>query len=243
MKLLLSLFCLLFAGICFAQDPVPASFTSRDGTVYTGVTDVKVTPNGVTVTHEAGISRVGFYNLTDEQIAQYGLSQETAAAHTASEKEKARQAQAIQQKVTLEREQARNIEELKKKYAFQASGSVFQVVPGAGILFKGYKEEAYFATEQREDGSLRNQTSDPRAYKSMVSVKVQRTRRIPIGDNDMNLAFLECTTDELSDNDGVNGTLYPCGTHSYTTTIGALKTIPKFTTSLETFLRYRQSKK
>jgi len=86
--------------------------------------------------------------------------------------------------------------------------------------------------------ALSNQTTDPRAHKRTVTVKVKRERSIPIGDNDMNLSFVSCATDKVADNDNVKSRLYRIGTYSYETRLGTMHTIPLFTNSFEAFCKY-----
>lgn len=232
---------ILFTFMAFGQE-VSETFVTRSGTQYTGVSSVKVAPNGLTVTHDSGVSKVSFYDLTDEQIQKYGLKLEEAENFTKDQNQKLRESQAKRDAEMAERDRKRRLSELDKKFGIDASGTIFQVIPGQGILFKGYTTEKYLSEEQRPDDSLWNQTTDPRSQKRMVTVKVQRTRTVNLGGSGSNLSFVECGTDTTVDGESVSARLYPCGNYSYVNSLGHTRTIPKFTNSLESFIRYLETK-
>ena len=47
---------------------------------------------------------------------------------------------------------------------------------------------------------------------------------------DLGRVFVACDTTGLTDDQHWNGTIWKCGSYSYTTVIGANATVPKFTT-------------
>jgi len=239
MKIIITFLLIVSAQICIPSEGDGGIFTTRNGKVFTGVTNVEVVPSGVKVYHSDGLATVRYDNLTDDQIEKYGICKKQAEEFIAKEKDKLSKAHLEKIALAEKNQEEKYKRELESKYAIQVNGSIFQVVR-EGVLFNGHKQEKYTATEQTESKSLWNQTSDPRFKKEMVNVQVSRTRQVPIGNNHDNLSFIECSTDNLSDNDNLSGKVYPCGTYSYETTFGAAKTIPKYTVSVEAFLNYKK---
>jgi len=130
------------------------TFKTRNGIEYKGFSVVKIEPNGITINYDEGLARIGFFDLTDEQIKEYGLNQQAAEELTKQQKETQYALAVKQQQASEERRQRKDLEELETKNGFESQGTVFQVVPGNGILYKGYRIEEFIANEEREDGSL-----------------------------------------------------------------------------------------
>lgn len=240
MPRILALF--LFAAVSplVAEPPVPSTFRTRDGTVYTGVTAITVKPDGLTVTHAAGVSKVGFYALTDGEIRDYGLTREGAEEFARQERLAKREAEAKKQAAMIAWQQRQNAAALEKENGFDATGTIVQVLPGRGVLYRGFRIEEYTDTQKRVANSLANQTTDPLAYKRMETVTVRKQRRVPLGG--AGLSFVECKTDDLADNDELTTRLYKIGNFPYTDSEGNPLTLPRYTNSFPRFAEYFHSR-
>ena len=223
-----------------ASEPI---FTARNGTKFMGVTDIKALPNGLTISHKEGVSKVSFYNLTDEQIKQYNLTRKAADEFTAQQKEIRKLVTRIQQQKTLGQLQKKEFAELEKKYGFNSAGIAVQVIPGSGMFYKGYRIEDFIDIEQRVEDCLANNSTDPRFPKRKINVKVKKQREVPIGDHELNLSFIEGPTGNISDGDAVSARLYQIGTYPYTNTLGETRRIPQFTKAFEKFSDYYEEQK
>jgi hypothetical protein len=65
---------------------LPDVFVTADGRKFAGVTSITRDPGGVTVSHETGIARVGYHDLTEEQRTQYELNQNDAETYNEKER-------------------------------------------------------------------------------------------------------------------------------------------------------------
>ena len=61
MKLTVTLICILGASIALAED-----LTTITGVKYTGVTVTRVEPDGISISHDAGLAKIAFRNLPSE---------------------------------------------------------------------------------------------------------------------------------------------------------------------------------
>ena len=218
-------------------------FVTRNGTKFSGVSDIKSQPNGLVITHNEGVTKVSFYNLTDEQIKQYGLTRHAADDFTEQQKESRKLSLQTQEQKFLGQLQQKALAEIEKTNGFNSSGRAIQVTPELGILYRGYRVEEFIDIEKHVEDCLANQSTDPRYPKRMVDVKVKKQRSIPIGDEDTNLSFVECDTGDISDGDKIDARLYKIGTFAYSPPLGETRRIPRFTTSFEKFYAYYSGQK
>ena len=120
-----------------------------------------------------------------------------------------------EKKITELKDQLQALE-AEKKFAIQAYGEVFSVVPGSGLLFQGFTK---------------------------ASTKDGGTSTFSIGDGHANISFISGVFPDAVDGDALNLKLYRTGTYSYTTVQGGVKTIPYYTTRAEEFVRYWRGRK
>ena len=226
-----------------SEEAPGATFKTRNGVEYSGVTDIKAMPNGLTINHREGVTKVSFYNLTDEQIKHYHLNRASAEEYSAQQKKFRRQGVAAQNQRVNERLRAKEDAELETEYGIDTTGIAIQVIPGKGVLYRGGITEDFIEIERRVEDCLANHSSDPKYPKRMIDVKVKRQREIPIGEQATNLSFIECSAEGLSEGDKIAARLYRIGTYPYTDTLGTTRAIPCFTKDFEKLREYRSRQK
>ena len=84
MKTQILLLTLLFSAKLLAED-----LTTVSGKKYTGVTVTRVEPNGISITHDDGLAKVSFADLSEELRKKYGYDPKKAADFTQTEREAA----------------------------------------------------------------------------------------------------------------------------------------------------------
>jgi|GEM_PF-3542931 len=230
--------------------PTPSSdegvvpiFKTRSGIEYKNFSIVKIQPNGITINYDEGLARISFFDLTDEQIKEYGLTLQAAEDFSKQQKETQRALAVKQQQESTAKQQEKDLKELENTNGFESFGTVFQVISDEGILYKGYKQETYtdIVEKQQNDGSLASQSTDPkviRAHLITVKIQVEKHRSVPIGDSGTNFSFVECATEKVTEGDPVKGRLYRIGEYTYETRLGVTRTIPRYTNSFVRFVQF-----
>ena len=85
------------------QKPFP--LTTLSGTTYQNCRIVKVTPESITVMHDAGVTRVSFENLGEAWRRQFNYDPAKARAYAQEEADRANEAEAARQAASRRRQQ------------------------------------------------------------------------------------------------------------------------------------------
>ena len=119
-----------------ASKPTPAAtpkgmeIVTTSGTKYENVTVTLIEPDGLSISHDAGLVKVPFTDLSEELRAKYNFDPQKAAQFAAATQETAKQKAAAQQKAAAE--QQVQAEQLKRTKSFDVE--VRAVVKGKGAV-------------------------------------------------------------------------------------------------------------
>ncbi|WP_043588957.1 hypothetical protein [Geminisphaera colitermitum] len=229
--LTLGMACVATVGVAIATEPSPATpavvpaaserpdITLLDGRVLKSARIITSTPAAAVVKHEGGVTTVEWHLMPDALQKQYGYDPEVAKTH-----EKETQARV---RASREKEQAKADLEECRKLAHAGTLEVLQVVPG-GILAKGvvyYGPPKTTQAIQSAKGKGIGLDSHKMVTYTWTETETMRESRW------VDRIFVECDTSGLVDGQSVNKLLWPDGIYSYTNTLGAGMTIPRYTTS------------
>jgi hypothetical protein len=245
---------ILFISIIIADDAT--DFVTRNGTKYSGVTQIKPQPNGLKIIYSDGVKLIPLNDLTDEQIAKYELNPETAAEFEKNQKEQ----QAIlyeknridqqnkQQAIAAAKEDAKIKEDLKKfdsTNGIDIFGNVLQLIEinnHSGILlYNVFRVEEYTDIEHKELDCLWNKTNDPRFKKQTTPVSVKKTRTVPLARDGL-VFILDCDISDLHEGSSIKGRVYPFGKFTYTNKNNVEVTVPQYSMSqTKSFIFYKSN--
>ena len=97
------------------NNPKGMEIVTISGTKYENVTIKLVEPDGLSISHDAGLTKIPFAELGEELRAKYGFDQKKAAQFTAANQETLKQKAAAQQKAAAEQQaQADQLKRTKK---------------------------------------------------------------------------------------------------------------------------------
>jgi len=219
MKTLLLLF--LSAGLCQALSSFD-TLTTKSGRTFQAVAVTKQEPDGLRITHAEGTAKIFFTDLPDDILVFYNYDPYAAEAHQSETRTKLQKANAAREAAALNEKVAA----LLKTQAIIFSAEIFQVVPG-GLLAKN----AYASEEvemQREKLVSKGLLLTPNA-KELVQWKEKVTKQRPLSPDEDRMIFLQCDNGGLVDSQRIGGIIWRIGAHSYITTFGSSKTVPKYT--------------
>lgn len=200
-----------------------------NGKVYTGYRITRAEPDGLTIMHSAGITKVFFWELPKELQERYRYNPETARDY--------RQASQQQQSSILQRQQdSMRLDSLQRQYD-NARGHVLDAVKKTGGKMVGkvsqvtsngvFLRNAFFERYYRAAVEIAG-------VKQMEAQKTYETRATsesvaPSGEP----VFVIGAGAGLSDGEMWSGIAYPAGTYNYNTVLGAGKTVKCFATTPE----------
>ena len=197
--------------IGFAFSPLWAEdITTTTGKKYTGVTIERAEPDGIVVATESGIEKISFDILSKELQSKYGYDPQKAAkfnarvqaANYASSSAMRQQAAA---KTAIEA--LLNAKPPKGQigdlgvHILRVEGKVLQVLSDGMLLANEWE----------------NQTLEPYTDDRGVNHSGANIMNEPL--------FVLCPPSKLVDGDRFSGVIYPAGTYTYTSTLGAGKTV------------------
>ncbi len=179
----------------------------------------RVEPDGISVVHSTGITKVFFSEMPAEDQARHGYDPQAAAQHQQRKAESAKRADETARRVAEERRQAleqdARLQEVEK-ITFLLGGRISQITDEGALIY-----DAVSITTSRvevvEDG-----------YRTMNSNrKFSNERRVKYLTNDEPV-FVYGAGYGYIDGQRWEGPVYPAGTYSYETVMGATKTVKKF---------------
>jgi hypothetical protein len=230
-NLILACFILFSAVVLRADD-----FTTTDGTKYTNVTVSRTEPDGLVVVTDSGIQKIPFTSLPKETQLKYGYDAQKAAAYSA-------QVAAAQHQLFLKNQQAQaaQAQTSATQGATQEQLAAVTHRPDPGITSKPGVDVMRIKGKVLQvlpDGilltDLENETLDP--YKDGRGIWHG-------GANEMDGTMLIVGVDaKFVDDDPYEGVVYPAGRYSYTSTIGATKTVLRYATTPELAVKYLNAK-
>lgn len=103
---------LFLCSIGHANPSPPLELTTLEGKTYKSVVIRKIEPDGISVTHESGATKIAFEQLPENLRSQYGLDEKSARAYREALVRNAQNAAIAAQDATLRKTSA---EEAKKK--------------------------------------------------------------------------------------------------------------------------------
>lgn len=211
-------FAVLFA-VCVSASAVEIPDTLVvDGQTYKGVVYQSHDASRLKVMHETGVAAFPIASLPADLQVKLGYDPKAADAAEAAA------AQRQQQYAAAQAEHSRLLDGAKKLdgAAMTIQGRVFQVLPD-GVLIESEVQTLGTITE-RQSVSTGNLLR-PDEKKTVVTEKeAMVTKRLSPG----KYVFI-VTNRTFVDGSKYSGTIYPIGTHSFTSVLGAATTVAKFT--------------
>lgn len=206
--------------------------TLPNGKTYQNYSITRTEPDGISIKHAAGITKLFFWELPQEMQARYNYDPEKARAYNTQAR--AQQAAAYaQQEAAAKKARARaeyeaahkEVMDQIKKSAFEMAGEVSQITDGGALIRNArmpyrYKEEV--VTPGYTPMNLNRQF-------------VTKTKYVSVAE-DYEPVFVINAGKNFTDGAGWKAVVYPAGTYKYTTVMGAGKTVKAFALSPETAL-------
>jgi len=221
----------LATALVYADD-----ITTIEGTKYVNVTISRTEPDGLVVVTDSGIEKIPFTSLPKETQLKYGYNAQKAAAYSA-------QLAAAQHELYLKNQQVQ---------AAQSQTSAVQGVTQDQIAAVSHRPEPGVTSKPGVDvmrikgkvlqvlpdgillTDLLNETLDP--FKDGRGTWHG-------GANEMDGTMLIVGVDaKYVDDDPYEGIVYPAGRYSYTSTMGATKTVLRYATTPELAVKYLNAK-
>jgi len=213
--LILSLSCAL-CGFAVADD-----MTLPNGKTYTNYKVSRVEPDGITLTHSSGITKLFFWELPPDIQKQYNYNPEKARTYNKQAQAQQAAAWARQQEMAKRAQQRAEYEAAHKEVMKNIKESATELVGEVSQI--------------TEDGALIRDARVPFRYKEEVVTPgytpmnsnrrfVTKTKYISAA-ADYEPVFVIGGGRGFTDGAGWKATVYPAGTYKYTTVMGAGKTV------------------
>ncbi|MCG2658625.1 MAG: hypothetical protein L6437_00055 [Kiritimatiellae bacterium] len=214
---------LAIAAVAYGDD-----ITTLDGTVYKAAKVTRTTPSTLTIMHKAGVVTVPFSNLPNDIREKYGYDPSKAEAYARQKVEGALLARIKVDMKKISHTVAAELSQVLENGSL-AYVTEYQTVISTNIITEsssgGYKTHT--------DLTGRRYVIRSGSHGSHVRAEVQKNIRQSKWDEPV---FIQGVSRGYVDGDTWTGRIYPIGTYSYTTTIGAPKKIRRYTTdSTEAF--------
>jgi hypothetical protein len=188
-----------------------------DGTVYHDAVITSVDPATATIRHPGGVTRVDLLELPNDlrdKVAPHYNSDTAARFEAAENREAEMMAEASAQAAADQQTQARF-----DAVAINFKGTITQITE-AGAIMKG-------------SGTIPDQTTQVIVHGTDTMQAVTRKGGLFHSD----ALFVAGAGDENVDGDPWSGKIWAAGRYTYTTVMGAPRTIPRFATSPELALK------
>lgn len=214
-------FSILLNGALAQEKPKFEVLQTKDGKEFKGVTVTSILPSEIRIMHESGAATVTFVNLPEAIKQQLGFDPKAAEAHR---KEIARE--------ELNSEVDRFRKEWIKENTLASVCTIRQVVSGGilierGLVSDGSREKTTrtkrvavgkaTALDGKNPGTVyRTSTEDEWGTKTWT---------IPF-------SFVKCDTTNLVDGGSWSGSIISTEPYSYSTVLGASKTVPGYTSDI-----------
>ena len=204
-----------------------------DGTIrdFKSVVITDFTPSKIVVRHNYGGLTIPFEEIPDAIKEILNLNESDARAH------REEIAKSIKKDAAMNAAAAKKKKLLRNKKTFEAE--VFQVLSG-GVLLKNisyklcYKEQVESSKRVKIGGGPT--TLSPNRRSKHVTRKVTEWvfKTYRLGKD--KLVYVECETDNYSDDGGFRRDVYPDGVYTYKNLLGAKKTVDKYITNEKEYL-------
>lgn len=205
-----TLFFLLFIPlVAMAQEPsaTPHDITLRNGEVLKSAIITKTTPIDVSIAHEEGVKRVPLEDMPPDYVKKLGYTEADAEAW---EEKKAEEIAARQKSARIEA-----LAEAELNNSRNGFGKIIQITEGGAIVDLVTVADNYYALLAEEDRKYRE---------SQYRYKADPERfQYPAG-----TVFVVGDFSGEADGESVGGRFLKDGTFSFTTVMGASRTIPKY---------------
>ncbi len=196
------------------------SFTTTDGTTYTDAVVTKIEPDGITVMYESGAAKILFGVLPETIQQKYHYNLKTAEAYHDKQRAVGKELEA-QKRIRIETEAldaqikgTAMVVELRTRRILQ-DGAL------CSLSMTEIHEEEY----QVVRNSLANLILVNKEYETK---KRTVKRQIPLPDT-----YLVVGLPQMEVGASWSGTVYECGSYSYTPAIGAMRTIYRYATQVD----------
>jgi hypothetical protein len=215
---LLTLITMLAMVSTLAED-----ITTLEGKTYSGVTVMRVEPDGLSIKHSTGIGKLYFSELPQELRDKYGYNPEKHRQYY-----NAQQQQAAKQRLYR----------LLDSSAIQVEARLSQVLDDGSLAYITVYNTYTYTNEVTDTHAGSSTTYNPLSGTrqtmpsgSQGSVVRAEVRSFTTRDKRDEPVFILGLHSGYVDGDSWTGRLYPIGTYSYTTVQGAPKKIEKYTAS------------
>jgi hypothetical protein len=189
-----------------------------DGQTYKGIVYQSHDASRLRVMHETGVASLPIGSLPADLQTKLGYNANAASAAEAASAAQQRQYAAAQ----VERERQMDTAKKLDEAAITIEGRVFQVLPD-GVLLDSEVETIGTITQSQQVGT--GNLLRPDEKKTVVKERQGTVRkRLSPGKY-----IFVMTKGTFVDGSKYSGTIYPMGTHTFTTAIGAASTVAAFT--------------
>ena len=203
-----------------------------DGTTYSNVTFGAATPAAVKVFHSSGIASLPLAKLPPELQQRFGYDPQKAADY--NRQTQARQAAVLaQEKAAAARRKL--IQDIEESEEF-VRGKVLQITADGALITDAYTERMY--TRERTTTTAPPQRRDYKtlgSHSTSVTTVITNINRVAMSPENEPIFVLGLRGGV--DGQRWSGTIYPAGTHRYTSVQGAVKTVKCFALTPEAALR------
>jgi hypothetical protein len=199
--------------------------TLSDGTVYKEATIISSDPSTAKITHESGVARIPLERLPAP--LQQRLGYDPAKAEVFKQEQGKL---ALDKKISDSKAQ---VEKLIDDSALEVSVSISQVLTG-GILISDGKYTCGPVKTRKVETTLKVNPGDGDPLSQGVWRQTDRTVTDFRYENyretgGLGTLFIEGDFDGVFDGGGWSGKIWKSGTYSFTTVLGARRTVPKYT--------------
>jgi hypothetical protein len=208
----------LLVSYAAAEEDKYDELTIKSGKVYKSVVVRSVTPSEIKIMHESGTAGIKLEDLPEDLQTKYGFDPEKAKEHRTAEQNKSRaQEMALDQAVAKVQQ---------KEAAEKADGEK------SAAIAKKTRANEFFVMQVLPDGLLVNNVEMAVVGGSMSSVggggNVHAYRK-----RGTSVFYVTNypSASELTDGKSIEGMFYENGNYSYQDTLGATRTVPKYTYS------------
>lgn len=181
----------------------------------------RVEPDGVSVVHSSGITKVFFSEMPAEDQGRYGYDPQAAAAH---QRRKIAESKLAVANARYYQAHAEAIEKIRET-GFTLSGKVHQRLDNGILVINAYRED--ISTVEVSTSGFRPMESNRRFGEKQVLTSVAGSEPV----------YIICNPQGIVDGSTWGGSVYPAGTFQYDAVAGYEKTVRKFAATPEAALR------
>ena len=212
--------------LCLGCAAVPAEeLPLPNGKTYSNYKISRVEPDGITISHSAGITKLFFHELPPEMQKQFNYDPAKAqqySQHVNAQKAAAyERSRELSQRAEYDASKTMALESIKKS-GHKLSGRIQQITDDGALIYDAYMPVPDNSVPPGFVSMPSNRRSEPVNYQRAT------TKGEPV--------FVLGAGRGFTDGSGWESVVYPAGTYQYTSVMGAGKTVKCFAISPESAL-------